>query len=188
MGRWCLSRLGLAEPRTRGFTSATAILPFCPSGGLSCFWLSTPWPPLLLRRIFDNGGEEREAEGHPQTPGRRSPPAPPFHSRARGKPRRAMLRHGREGRQRCVSEPCSQPPVPHSWGGIEESGDTPDPGRKRPVPLSNCRIGACPLCTPSGVARPYTANPKPPAGRNSCTLQGLPWVPRALAVAPIAES
>jgi hypothetical protein len=180
MGRWCLSRLGLRETQTRGFTSVTSIL----RSVLHVNCLVSGFNPLSP----NHGGEEREAEGHPQTPGRRSPPAPPVHSPARGRPRRAMLRHGREGRQRCVSEPCSQPPVPHSWGGIEESGDTPDPGRKRPGPLSNCRIGACPLCTPSGVARPYTANPKPPAGRNSCTLQGLPWVPRALAVAPIAEN
>ena len=43
---------------TPRFTGNRPLVPF-----------STPWPPLLLRRIFDLGGTRRSSEGHPQTPG-----------------------------------------------------------------------------------------------------------------------
>jgi hypothetical protein len=51
---------------------------------------STPWPPLLLRRIFDHGGgKKRESRGHPEPPvrlRRTAPVLPPVPLCQRGIP------------------------------------------------------------------------------------------------------
>ena len=55
--------------------------------------------------------------------------------------RRSFEYPGLDFREGASPNSVSTPLIPHSWGRQEKYGDTPDPGRRHPAPLSICKWG-----------------------------------------------